>query len=195
MPKVRSREPCRLHPIAHRLEDVLLVVVEGDHVVLAEEDADLAEPDLALLVGRIVQHDEPLALVEVELAARVGVEHVLQRERMQVERHAEVAQHFRARPARHVDPGAARRAEMEAAFVDLDTVQDLALVVGVFDQGEVERLVGHGRAAGQRARRGPRLGVAVKDSVHHSWSSLRLLASPERPADRPDSRRACGPAP
>ena len=164
-PQPRAR---RLQAVAHRLEDVLLVLVEGDDVVLAEEDADLAQPDLVVFVERIVQHDEALALVEIELAARIGVEHVLERQRMQVEGHAEVAQHLRTRPARHVDPGAAGRAEMEAALVDLHAVQHLAIVLGVLDQGEVERLVGHGRAPGQRARRSPGLGMAMNDSVHHS---------------------------
>ena len=84
---------------------------------------------LAVLVGRIVQHDEALALVEVELAPLVGVEHVLERQRMQVEGHAEVAQHVRAGPAGDVDPGVAGRAEMEAALVDLDAVQHLHVLL------------------------------------------------------------------
>jgi len=41
----------RLQAIAHRLEDVLLVLVEGDDIVLAEEDADLAQLDLAVFVA------------------------------------------------------------------------------------------------------------------------------------------------
>ncbi len=97
--------------------------------------------------------------VDIELGALVAVEHVLERQRMKVEGRAEVAQHVRARPSRHVDPGVLGRAEMEAALVDLDAVQDLALLRRVFDQGEVERFVRHGRAAGQGTRRRSRLGV------------------------------------
>ena len=152
MPNVRSRSP-GLQPVAHRLEDVQLVIVKGDHVVLAEEDADLAWMKLAVLVDRIVQHDEALSLVEVELASLMGVEHVLKRQRMQIEGHAEVAQHVRAGPAGDVDPGVAGRAEMEAAFVDLLGMQHLHVFRRVLDQGEVERLVGTAPARqGCRAR-------------------------------------------
>ena len=161
MPKVRSREPAVCRRSRTGLKMSMLVIVEGDHVVLAEEDADLARMQLAVLVGRIVQHDEALALVEVELAPLVGVEDVLERQRMQVEGHAEVAQHVRAGTAGDVDPGVARRAEMEAALVDLHAVQHLHVLRRVLDQGEVERLVGHGRAPGERAGRGAWLGMAV----------------------------------
>ena len=39
---------------------------------------------------------------------------------------------------------------------------DLDVLLRVLDQGEVERLVRHGRAAGERARRGAGLGMAVE---------------------------------
>ena len=169
---------CRLQPVAHRLEDVRLVIVERDHIVLAEEDADLPRMQLTVLVGGIAEHDEALPLVEVELAPLVGVEDVLERQGMQVEGHAEVAQHLRARPPRDVDPGVAGRAEMEAALVDLHALHHLDIVRRVLDQGEVERLVGDRRTAGQGARRGAGLGVAVKKAVHHSLSPIR----PHRPS-------------
>ena len=48
----------------------------------------------------------------------------------------------------------------------LYALHDLHLVARVLDQREVQRLVGHGRPAGQRARRRPRLGMAVENPVH-----------------------------
>ena len=166
-----------LQPVTHRLEDVELVVMEGDNVVLAEEDADLARVQLAFLVGRVVQHDEALALVEVELAPLMGVEHVLERQRMQIECHAEVAQHVRAGMAGDVDPGVAGRAEMEAAFVDLHAVQHLHVVRRVLDQGEVECLVGHGCAPGERAGRRAGLGMAMYEAVHVAKRRCRRQTS------------------
>src|SRR6185437_4811242 len=106
---------------------------------------------------------EALAVVDVELAALMAVEDVLERQRMQVEGHAEVAQHLRTGMARDVDPGLARRAKMEAALIDLDALQHLATVAGVFDQREVQRLVGDRRTAGQRTGRGAGRGMAAKE--------------------------------
>ena len=142
MPNMRSREPA-VHAIAHRLEDVQFVIVEGDHVNSRRKDADLARQELAVLVGRIVQHDEALPLVEVELAPLMGVKtspsasgcrlKAMPRSRNMSEL---------GRP--NVDPGPSRRPEMEAAFVDLDAMQHLHVVGRILDQGEVERLVGNG---------------------------------------------------
>ena len=56
-------------------------------------------------------------------------------------------------------------AEMEAALVDFDAVQDLDILRGVFDQGEIESLVGNRFTADQGARGGTRLGVTLKNAV------------------------------
>lgn len=101
---------------------------------------------------------------------------VFERQRMQVEGHAEIAQHFGAGPARHVDPGMARRAEVEATFVDLHPMHDLDIVLRIFDQGKVEGLVGDGGATGKRSGRSTGLGMPVDDTVHASpHASLGLF--------------------
>src|SRR5205807_2150721 len=123
--------------------------------------------------------DEALPLVEIKLAPLMGMEHVFQRQRMQVEGHAEVAQHIRTRPAGDIDPGVAGRAEVEAALIDLHAMYDLDVIRRVLDQGEVERLVGDRRASRERARRRAGLGMAVEEAVHES-SRRSVLAARER---------------
>ena len=72
-------------------------------------------------------------------------------------------------------------AEMEAALVDFDAVQDLDILRGVFDQGEIESLVGNRFTADQGARGGTRLGVTLKMP---SISEAGAVAGVRSPASR-----------
>ena len=78
----------RLEVQAHVVQRAALAVADGDHEALAEEDHDLADLDelVAVDVARGLEHDEErVAAVDLELGALVGVDGVLDGQRVQLE--------------------------------------------------------------------------------------------------------------
>ena len=78
----------RLEVQAHVVQRAALAVADGDHEALAEEDHDLADLDelVAVDVARGLEHDEQrVAAVDLELGALVGVDGVLDGQRVQLE--------------------------------------------------------------------------------------------------------------
>ena len=155
-----------LQPLAHRREDVVVVVVEADDVVAAEKNADLPRLQPSLDPARIVHDQECLIVERIELRALVAVEHVLQRQRMQIELLAQHFQHVGARPAGDVDPGPFRRRQMPATLVDRHLEGGLALLFVVLHQREMQRARLAVVAPGQRSRRRTRWRMAFRQTVH-----------------------------
>ena len=90
----------RLEVQAHVVQRAALAVADGDHEARAEEDHHLADLDelLAVDVARGLEHDEErVAAVDLELGSLVGVDGVLDRQRMQLEVPADRLDHPGAR--------------------------------------------------------------------------------------------------
>ena len=149
---------------AHVVQRAALAVADGDHEALAEEDHHLADLDelLAVDVARGLEHDEErVAAVDLELGALVGVDGVLDGQRVQLEVPADRLDHARARVVQ-ADPheavlagvGLAQRGlELDAAAQPL-----AALVEAAVDHGRADLLLAQ-RLWGRRVHR--RRAVAV----------------------------------
>ena len=148
----------RLEVQAHVVQRAALAVADGDHEALAEEDHDLADLDelLAVDVARGLEHDEErVAAVDLELGALVGVDGVLDGQRVQLEVLAHRLDHARARvvqpdPHEAVLAGvglAQRGLELDAAAQPL-----AALVEAAVDDGRADLLLAQ-RRLGRRVHR------------------------------------------
>jgi hypothetical protein len=153
-----------------------LAVADGDHEAWAEEDHHLADLDqlLAVDVARGLEHDEERVAAEnLELGTLVGVDGVLDGERVQLEVPAHGLDHARARIVQ-ADPHEAVLAGIGLAQGRLEfdaTPHPLA--------GVVEAAVDHGRADLLLAQRLGRRGL------HRA----RAVGAPHAPAHRDPARQ------
>jgi hypothetical protein len=79
---------------ADRFDDRVAAVLDGDHEVLPGEQHDLAGDQLGpgLVVVQRLEHDEEAFVVDVKFGALVGVDRVLDRERVRSEVEREVVE-------------------------------------------------------------------------------------------------------
>src|SRR5690606_4925766 len=139
---------------------------EADHVVLACEDADLRDVELAVVNGK-AQDQEDLIVVDLELRALTLVQHVLERELVQAELRAELAERRRIRAAVDLNPRPTVALEVRLALLG----DELALgvrVARVVDEPDRQRAVRLGRALDERA--GRRAGRVVGFHPHRRLS-------------------------
>ena len=104
---------------AHVVQRAALAVADGDHEALADEDHDLADLDELVAVdvaGGLEDHEQRVA-VELELGALVGVDGVLDGQRVQLEVVAHRLDDARARVVQ-ADPDEAVPAGVGLASAD-----------------------------------------------------------------------------
>jgi hypothetical protein len=120
-----------LEAAADRFEDRVAAVLDRDHEVLPGEQHDLAgdQLGLGLVVVQRLEHDEHAFVVDVELGALVGVDRVLDRERVRGEVEREVVELV---VGRFVQPEPREAARHAAGLPDgLGHADRLPLAVGV----------------------------------------------------------------
>ena len=93
-------------PFAHRVEAAGRAFLEGQHEILADDEADLlgADAERRGVVVEETRDEEQVVAVVVELGTLVGIEDVFEHQRMQLEALADFAQHLGFVQAMHVEP-------------------------------------------------------------------------------------------
>ena len=147
----------RLEVQAHVVQRAALAVADRDHEALADEDHDLADLDELVAVdvaGGLEHHEQRVAAVDLELGALVGVDGVLDGQRVQLEVLAHRLDHARAgvvQPDPHEAVLAGVGLAQRGLELDAPAQALAALVEAAVDDGRARSPPGSGAPGPARA--------------------------------------------
>src|SRR5690606_9480849 len=98
--------PPRAQALTHSVEHIPCALLEGQHEIPAQYQADLLGLDLLVLAIELqhAQHYVQIARVLLDLGALIGIEHIFQNQRMQLELTAERLDHTGIGHPVHIQP-------------------------------------------------------------------------------------------